>query len=114
MSTRGSRGWNETGRRVVPGWPGASRVKATVPPLALDGASVSIRRFGARPLKLEDLLNLKAFTREMIMLLEAACKARLNILISGGTGSGETTLLNTLSSHIPPTERIVTIEDAAE
>ncbi len=91
-----------------------SRFNAIIPPLALDGAAVSIRRFGANPLKLEDLLNYKAFTPEMVMLLEGAIKARLNILISGGTGSGKTTLLNTLSSFIPNTDRIVTIEDAAE
>ncbi len=91
-----------------------SRFNAIIPPLALDGACVSIRRFGANPLKLEDLLNFKAFTPEMVMLLEGAIKARLNILISGGTGSGKTTLLNTLSSFIPNTDRIVTIEDAAE
>jgi pilus assembly protein CpaF len=91
-----------------------SRVNAIIPPLALDGAAVSIRRFGANPLKLEDLLNYKAFTPEMVMLLEGAIKARLNIIISGGTGSGKTTLLNTLSSFIPGHERIVTIEDAAE
>src|SRR5438270_300230 len=91
-----------------------SRVNAIIPPLALDGACVSIRRFGSNPLKLEDLLNYKAFTPEMVMLLEGAIKARLNIVISGGTGSGKTTLLNTLSSFIPNHERIVTIEDAAE
>ena len=91
-----------------------SRFNAIIPPLALDGAAVSIRRFGANPLKLEDLLNYKAFTPEMVMLLEGAIKARLNIIISGGTGSGKTTLLNTLSSFIPNTDRIVTIEDAAE
>src|SRR5262245_37419286 len=91
-----------------------SRVNAIIPPLALDGAAVSIRRFGSNPLKLEDLLNYKAFTPEMVMLLEGAIKARLNIIISGGTGSGKTTLLNTLSSFIPGHERIVTIEDAAE
>ena len=91
-----------------------SRFNAIIPPLALDGACVSIRRFGANPLKLEDLLNFKAFTPEMVMLLEGAIKARLNIIISGGTGSGKTTLLNTLSSFIPNTDRIVTIEDAAE
>jgi pilus assembly protein CpaF len=91
-----------------------SRFNAIIPPLALDGACVSIRRFGANPLKLEDLLNFKAFTPEMVMLLEGAIKARLNIIISGGTGSGKTTLLNTLSSFIPHTDRIVTIEDAAE
>ena len=70
-----------------------SRFNAIIPPLALDGACVSIRRFGANPLKLEDLLNFKAFTPEMVMLLEGAIKARLNIIISGGTGSGKTTLL---------------------
>ncbi len=91
-----------------------SRVNAIIPPLALDGAAVSIRRFGANPLKLEDLLNYKAFTPEMVMLLEGAIKARLNVIISGGTGSGKTTLLNTLSSFISNGDRIVTIEDAAE
>ncbi len=91
-----------------------SRFNAIIPPLALDGACVSIRRFGANPLKLEDLLNYKAFTPEMVMLLEGAIKARLNIIISGGTGSGKTTLLNTLSSFIPNSDRVVTIEDAAE
>jgi pilus assembly protein CpaF len=91
-----------------------SRFNAIIPPLALDGACVSIRRFGVNPLKLEDLLNFRAFTPEMVMLLEGAIKARLNIIISGGTGSGKTTLLNTLSSFIPNTDRIVTIEDAAE
>jgi pilus assembly protein CpaF len=94
--------------------PDGSRVNAIIPPLALDGAAVSIRRFGANPLKLEDLLNYKAFTPEMVMLLEGCIKARLNMIISGGTGSGKTTLLNTLSSFIPNHERIVTIEDAAE
>ncbi len=91
-----------------------SRVNAIIPPLALDGAAMSIRRFGSNPLKLEDLLNFKAFTPEMVMLLEGGMKARLNMIISGGTGSGKTTLLNTLSSFIPNTDRILTIEDAAE
>src|SRR6187402_3106929 len=91
-----------------------SRVNAIIPPLALDGAAVSIHRFGSSPLKLEDLLNYKALTPEMVMLLEGAIKARLNMIISGGTGSGKTTLLNTLSSFISNEERIVTIEDAAE
>ncbi|MCS7047245.1 MAG: ATPase, T2SS/T4P/T4SS family, partial [Gemmataceae bacterium] len=86
--------------------PDGSRVNAIIPPLALDGASLSIRRFGTNPLKLEDLLNFKAFTPEMAMLMEAAIKARLNIVISGGTGSGKTTLLNTLSAFIPHDERI--------
>ena len=91
-----------------------SRVNAIIPPLALDGAAVSIRRFGSNPLKLEDLLNFKAFTPEMVMLLEGCIKARLNMIICGGTGSGKTTLLNTLSSFIGHDDRIVTIEDAAE
>jgi pilus assembly protein CpaF len=91
-----------------------SRVNAIIPPLALDGAAVSIRRFGSNPLKLEDLLNYKAFTPEMVMLLEGCIKGRLNMIICGGTGSGKTTLLNTLSSFIQHDQRIVTIEDAAE
>lgn len=91
-----------------------SRVNAIIPPLALDGACVSIRRFGSNPVKLEGLLNFKAFTPEMVMLLEGCIKARLNIIISGGTGSGKTTLLNTLSSFIQNDQRVVTIEDAAE
>lgn len=91
-----------------------SRVNAIIPPLALDGACVSIRRFGSNPLKLEDLLNYRAFTPEMVMLLEGCIKARLNMIIAGGTGSGKTTLLNTLSSFIGHEDRIVTIEDAAE
>lgn len=105
---------DETCPMVDARMPDGSRFNAIIPPLALDGACVSIRRFGANPLKLEDLLNYKAFTPEMVMLLEGAIKARLNIIISGGTGSGKTTLLNTLSSFIPNTDRIVTIEDAAE
>jgi len=91
-----------------------SRVNAIIPPLALDGACVSIRRFGSNPVRLEGLLNFKAFTPEMVMLLEGCIKARLNIIISGGTGSGKTTLLNTLSSFIQNDQRVVTIEDAAE
>jgi pilus assembly protein CpaF len=105
---------DETTPMVDARLPDGSRVNAIIPPLALDGPSLSIRRFGTNPLKLEDLLNYKAFTPEMAMLLEACIKARLNIIISGGTGCGKTTLLNTLSSFIPPDERIVTIEDAAE
>jgi pilus assembly protein CpaF len=91
-----------------------SRVNAIIPPLALDGPCLTIRRFGSNPLKLEDLLNYKSLTPEMVMLLEGAMKAKLNIIISGGTGSGKTTLLNTLSSFISNEDRIVTIEDAAE
>ncbi|MCI0493079.1 MAG: CpaF family protein [Planctomycetes bacterium] len=94
--------------------PDGSRVNVIIPPLALEGPTVTIRRFGSNPLKLEDLLNFKALTPEMVMLLEGSMKARLNIIISGGTGSGKTTLLNTLSSFISNDDRIVTIEDAAE
>src|SRR5215469_4466117 len=105
---------DETSPMVDARLPDGSRVNAIIPPLALDGPSMSIRRFGSNPLKLEDLLNYKAFTPEMAMLLEACIKARLNIVISGGTGCGKTTLLNTLSSFIPTDERVITIEDAAE
>lgn len=105
---------DETSPMVDARLPDGSRVNAIIPPLALDGPTVSIRRFGANPLKLEDLLNYKAFTPEMAMLMEACIKARLNVLISGGTGCGKTTLLNTLSSFIPGDERVITIEDAAE
>jgi pilus assembly protein CpaF len=105
---------DETSPMVDARLPDGSRVNAIIPPLSLDGPSMSIRRFGTNPLKLEDLLNYKTFTPEMAMLMEACIKARLNILISGGTGCGKTTLLNTLSSFIPHEERIVTIEDAAE
>jgi pilus assembly protein CpaF len=89
-------------------------LNAVIPPLAIDGPSLSIRRFGANPLSLEDLLKFGAFTPEMVMLLEGAIKARLNIIVSGGTGSGKTTLLNTLSSFIQHDHRVITIEDAAE
>lgn len=94
--------------------PDGSRLNAIIPPLALDGPSLTIRKFGSNPLTLERLLNFGAFTPEMVMFLEGAIKARLNMIISGGTGSGKTTLLNTLSSFIPHDQRIVTIEDAAE
>jgi len=105
---------DETSPMVDARLPDGSRVNAIIPPIALDGASLSIRRFGTNPLKLEDLLNYKAFTPEMAMLMEACIKARMNVIISGGTGSGKTTLLNTLSSFIPNDERVITIEDAAE
>jgi pilus assembly protein CpaF len=91
-----------------------SRVNAIIPPLAIDGPSVSIRRFGADPIMWDDYLRFGSCTPEMIDFLHACVEARLNILIVGGTGSGKTTLLNNLSSFIPPSDRIVTIEDAAE
>ena len=91
-----------------------SRVNAIIPPLALDGPILSIRRFGADPLQIKDLLEYKALTKELVQMLEACTKSRLNILISGGTGAGKTTLMNCLSSFIPHSERLVTIEDSAE
>lgn len=94
--------------------PDGSRVNVIIPPLALDGPLLSIRRFAVVPLKTDDLMRLKTMTPQMAQLLAAMVRSRLNILISGGTGSGKTTLLNVLSGHIPVTERIVTIEDAAE
>jgi pilus assembly protein CpaF len=91
-----------------------SRVNAIIPPLAVDGAILSIRRFGTDKLMPEDLVAKGAMTRGMMRLLEAAVKAKLNIIVSGGTGAGKTTLLNALSWFISPKERILTIEDAAE
>jgi pilus assembly protein CpaF len=91
-----------------------SRVNIVIPPLAVDGPLLSIRRFGSSPLKADDLLRVKALTPQMLDLLAAAVKARLNIVVSGGTGAGKTTLLNVMSGFISPEERIVTIEDSAE
>jgi pilus assembly protein CpaF len=94
--------------------PDGSRVNAIIPPLALDGPALSIRRFGTGPLVANQLVELKSISPEMMELLAAAVRARISILISGGTGAGKTTLLNILSRYIPKGERIVTIEDAAE
>ena len=91
-----------------------SRVNAIIPPLALDGSLLCIRRFSAKPLKAEDLIAKRSVAPEMVKFLAACVQARRNILISGGTGSGKTTLLNLLSGYIPDDERIATIEDAAE
>jgi pilus assembly protein CpaF len=94
--------------------PDGSRVNAIIPPLAVDGPLVSIRRFGAVPLSVQNLIDYKSITPPMIKVLESLGLAKVNILISGGTGSGKTTLLNLISGFIPGNERIVTIEDAAE
>ncbi len=94
--------------------PDGSRVNAIIPPLAIDGPMLSIRRFAADPLELENLIEYGTLITEIGEILKAVVKARLNIIISGGTGSGKTTLLNVLSRFIPIDERIVTIEDAAE
>ncbi len=91
-----------------------SRVNAIIPPLALDGPAMSIRRFGSKPLQLEDLIRHGAFPAAVMDFLAAAVQSRANVLISGGTGSGKTTLLNSLSRYIPADERVITIEDAAE
>ena len=94
--------------------PDGSRVNAIIPPLALDGPAISIRRFGTGPLEASKLVELKSLSPEMLETLAAAVRARISVLISGGTGAGKTTLLNMLSQYIPKNERIVTIEDAAE
>jgi pilus assembly protein CpaF len=94
--------------------PDGSRVNAIIPPLALDGPAVSIRRFGTGPISPNQLVELKSISAEMMETLAAAVRARISVLISGGTGAGKTTLLNILSQHIPKSERMVTIEDAAE
>lgn len=94
--------------------PDGSRVNAIIPPLALDGATLSIRRFPAERLTMEKLLDFEALSRTMAQFMAAVVKGRLNVLISGGTGSGKTTMLNVLSAEIPSDERIVTIEDSAE
>jgi len=94
--------------------PDGSRVNATIPPVAVDGPLLSIRRFGRNPLTAEEMVHNLTVTSGMMELLKACVRARLNIIISGGTGTGKTTLLNVLSTFIPTNERIVTIEDAAE
>jgi pilus assembly protein CpaF len=94
--------------------PDGSRVNAIIPPLALNGPTITIRKFSKEPLTIENLIGFGTVTREMATFLDACVKARLNIFISGGTGSGKTTTLNVLSTFIPNDERIITIEDAAE
>ena len=94
--------------------PDGSRVNAIIPPLAIDGASLTIRKFAEKKLTTEDLIRFGSMTREMALFLEEAVKSRQNILVSGGTGSGKTTLLNVLSQFIPEGERVVTVEDSAE
>ena len=91
-----------------------SRVNAIIPPLSIDGPVLSIRRFGAEPLRMNSLIENKALTKDIADMLEMCVTARLNVLISGGTGAGKTTLLNALSAYIPEDQRIVTIEDSAE
>jgi pilus assembly protein CpaF len=112
---------SRVGRRVDDSSPMAdarladgSRVNAIIAPLALDGSVLSIRRFGGKPLRFKDMLGIGSITPEMVGFLGAAVRAKCNVLISGGTGTGKTTMLNALSSFIPEGERVITIEDAAE
>jgi pilus assembly protein CpaF len=112
---------SQVGRRVDESSPmvdarlsDGSRVNAIIPPLAVDGPLLSIRRFGTDKLMPDDMVERKSMTRSMLEILQAAVKARLNVIVSGGTGSGKTTMLNALSAFISPKERVVTIEDAAE
>ncbi len=112
--TRVGRRVDESSPMVDARLPDGSRVNAIIPPLALDGPILSIRRFSVKPLTMVDLIANKSLTPPIAELLEALARAKVNILISGGTGSGKTTLLNVMSGFIPPGERIVTIEDAAE
>jgi len=94
--------------------PDGSRVNAIIPPLAIDGPGITIRKFSKKPLSIDDLIRFGSFTEEFAQFIEACVISHLNIIVSGGTGSGKTTLLNVLSSFIPDTDRIVTIEDSAE
>jgi pilus assembly protein CpaF len=94
--------------------PDGSRVNAIIPPLAIDGPSLTIRKFAAEPYRAEDLISFGTLTRQTVQLLDACVRGRLNILVSGGTGAGKTTTLNVLSSFLPDDERIITIEDSAE
>ncbi|MFN0195139.1 MAG: CpaF family protein [Planctomycetaceae bacterium] len=94
--------------------PDGSRVNAIVPPLALNGPTLSIRRFGARPLQVDDLLENGSMTTDMVDFLSAAIDARMSVMVAGGTGAGKTTMLNALTRYIPRDERIITIEDSAE
>ena len=112
---------NLVGRRIDESQPlcdarllDGSRVNAVIPPLAVDGPSLSIRKFSKDPLEVQDLINFNSLTPEMALLMKGIVQMQLNVLISGGTGSGKTTLLNCLSRNVPEDERIVTIEDAAE
>ena len=112
---------SQVGRRVDESSPmvdarltDGSRVNAIIPPLAVDGPLLSIRRFGTDKLMPQDLVDRQSMTQEMLQLLEASVRSRLNVIVAGGTGSGKTTLLNALSAFISPRERVVTIEDAAE
>jgi len=112
--TRVGRRIDESSPYVDARLPDGSRVNAIIPPLALDGPVLSIRRFGLEALKMKDMLALRSFDERVAKIIEGAVKTRLNILVCGGTGTGKTTLLNVISEFIPDDERIITIEDSAE
>jgi pilus assembly protein CpaF len=114
MVSRVGRRIDESSPMVDARLPDGSRVNAIIPPLAIDGPILSIRRFAVKPLQMADLQRSKALTEPMAATLKACAQAKVNLVISGGTGAGKTTLLNILSADIPPAERVVTIEDAAE
>ena len=114
IAARMGRRVDESSPMVDARLPDGSRVNATLPPVTLDGPTISIRRFGTRRLRRTDLMELGMFSHDMVALLELAVKTRKNILISGGTGAGKSTFLGALAEAIPTTERVVTIEDAAE
>jgi pilus assembly protein CpaF len=114
LTTAQRRGRQEGIRGKVFSVADGSRVNAIIPPLAIDGPSLSIRRFGREPVTARQMIENLTLTESMLELLSAMVKGRLNILVSGGTGAGKTTLLNVLSGYIPNSDRIVTIEDAAE
>lgn len=114
IAARVGRRVDETSPMVDARLADGSRVNATLPPVTLDGPTLSIRRFGRRRLRCDDLLQLGMFSKEMLTCLELAVKVRKNILISGGTGAGKSTFLGAVAEAIPATERVVTIEDAAE
>ncbi|GFO64451.1 CpaF family protein [Geomonas paludis] len=112
--TRVGRRIDESSPFVDARMPDGSRVNAIIPPLALDGPALSIRRFGTVPLRMTNLIELGTLDHRLAALIEGAVKTRLNILVCGGTGTGKTTLLNVISEFIPESERIITIEDSAE
>lgn len=114
VASRMGRRIDESSPMVDARLPDGSRVNAIIPPLAIDGPAMSIRRFSVQPLRDTDLLKYHSMTEPMMELLKAFVKAKVNLVISGGTGSGKTTMLNILSSYIPQDDRLITIEDAAE
>ncbi|MCA9070128.1 MAG: CpaF family protein, partial [Planctomycetaceae bacterium] len=114
VASRVGRRIDEVSPMVDARLPDGSRVNAVIPPLALNGPTLSIRRFGKRPLQVENLTESNSIHADMVEFLAAAVEARLSFLISGGTGAGKTTLLNALTRFIPSDERLITIEDSAE